>query len=148
MDLTSGRQAAANAGPVGYALAQATKAHRTELQRRMAQLGLHLGQELLVVDLHLNPNTTQAELVARIGMEQPTIAKAITRMERTGFVERAQDPSDRRVIRLHLTARGEDVVQDILAAWADIDSQAVSGLSMDEITQLTELLNKLQHNFA
>src|SRR4029450_6667967 len=71
----SGREVARKAGPIGYALAHAARAHRADLQRRLTLLGLHLGQELIVVDLHQHPGSTQAELVERIGIEQPTIAK-------------------------------------------------------------------------
>ncbi|GAA3245424.1 MarR family winged helix-turn-helix transcriptional regulator [Nonomuraea helvata] len=144
--MITGRQTAADNGPVGYALAHATRAHRAVLQRRMAQLGLHLGQELLIVDIHHNPDTTQAELVQRIGFEQPTIAKALTRMERTGFVQRTADPNDRRVTRLRLTERGEAVVAAVTAAWAETDAQATAGLNDEEAEQLIRLLTAVRHN--
>ena len=144
--MTTGRQIAADNGPVGYALAHATRAHRSVLQRRMAQLGLHLGQELLIVDIHHNPDTTQAELVQRIGLEQPTIAKALTRMERTGFIQRTTDPGDRRVTRLRLTERGEAVVDAVTAAWADTEDQATAGLTDAEAQQLIRLLTTVRGN--
>jgi DNA-binding MarR family transcriptional regulator len=146
--MTTGREIAAETGPVGYALAQATRAHRFELQRRMAELGLHLGQELLIVDLHQHPGSTQAELVGRIGMEQPTIAKAITRMERSGFVERRADSGDRRVTRLHLTGQGEAAVQAVMAAWADVERRTVAGLTPADAAELTRLLNTVRDNLA
>ncbi|GAA4234972.1 DNA-binding MarR family transcriptional regulator [Streptosporangium album] len=146
--MTDGREVAASTGPVGYALAQVTRAHRTEMQRRMAELGLHLGQELLIVDLHRNPDSTQAELVQRIGMEQPTIAKAITRMERSGFVERTADPRDRRVTRLRLTGQGEAVVEAVVAAWAGVEDLATAGLAGDDVRQLLGLLDRIRHNLT
>lgn len=146
--MKTGREIAAESGPVGYALAQATRAHRFEMQRQMTELGLHLGQELLIVDLHQHPGTTQAELVGRIGMEQPTIAKAITRMERTGFVERLADPGDRRITRLHLTEQGEAVVQAVLVAWAHVESRTVAGLAPADADQLIRLLNTVRDNLA
>lgn len=146
--MTGGRATAAATAPVGYALARATRAHRGEMQRQMSRLGLHLGQELLVLDIHQNPDTTQAELVARIGMEQPTIAKAIARMERSGFVERVSDRHDRRLVRLQLTDQGRAVVDDIVAAWAAVEDRATSGLTPAEAAQLAELLDKIHDNLA
>ncbi|MFF3437084.1 MarR family winged helix-turn-helix transcriptional regulator [Streptosporangium sp. NPDC002721] len=146
--MTAGRQVAAEQGPIGYALAEVARAHHAEMQRRMAELGLHLGQELLVVDLHHNPGTTQADLVQRIGVEQPTIAKAITRMERAGFVERAPDPGDRRVTRLRLTERGEAVVDAVVAAWAQVESRASAGLSPDDAARLIRLLRAVRDNLT
>lgn len=144
--MTGGRETAAASGPVGYALSEAAKAHRAQLQLRVGPLSLYLGQELLLVDIHQHPGTTQAELVKRLGFEQPTIAKAITRMERTGFVERAADPGDRRVTRLRLTKHGEAVVPDVIAAWVEADRASTSGLTDAEVRELTRLLNKLRGN--
>src|SRR5919197_630825 len=87
-------------GPFGYALAVVTYLHRDALQRRMHELGLYLGQELIVVDLHAHPASTQSELVARLGIEQPTVARALRRMAAAGFVEHRRDTADRRVRRL------------------------------------------------
>ncbi|MEO3813276.1 MarR family transcriptional regulator [Sphaerisporangium sp. B11E5] len=143
-DARTGRQVAAERGPVGYALAEATKAHRVELQRRVAALGLHLGQELLIVDIHRNPGTTQAEMVQRIGLEQPTIAKALGRMERAGFVRRDSDPQDRRVIRVHLTERGEKTVAGVEEAWADVERRTTARLSEDEALELIRMLNVIR----
>ena len=144
--MTGGREIAAANGPVGYALNEAAKAHRAQLELRMGPLGLHLGQELLLVDIHRYPGTTQAELVQRIGFEQPTLAKAISRMERTGFVERAADPGDRRVTLLRLTERGEAVVQGVIAGWAEADRASTSGLTEAETHELTRLLNNVRDN--
>lgn len=146
--MTAGRQVAAEHGPIGYALAEVTRAHRAEMQRRMAELGLHLGQELLIVDLHHNPGTTQADLVQRIGIEQPTIAKAITRMERAGFVGRAPDPGDRRVTRLRLTERGEAVVDAVVAAWAQVEGRASAGLGEADTARLIRLLRTVRDNLT
>ncbi|WP_067896219.1 MarR family winged helix-turn-helix transcriptional regulator [Nocardia vaccinii] len=139
----SGRDIARAAGPVGYALALAARAHRADLTQRLAQLGLHPGQELIVVDLHENPESTQAELVERMGIEQPTIAKTISRMERSGFVERTHDDSDRRVIRLRLSARGQQAVEAVRVAWRDAEIVVTSGLSGAERRQLVSLLQRI-----
>ena len=146
--MTDGREVAATTGPVGYALAQAARAHRAEMQERIAGLGLHVGQELLIIDIHHHPDTTQGELVQRIGIEQPTIARALSRMQRTGFVQRFPDPDDRRVIRLRLTERGAAVVKDVLGAWTGLESRSTAELSDSEVAQLTSLLNKIRDNLT
>ncbi|WP_227982228.1 MarR family winged helix-turn-helix transcriptional regulator [Nocardia spumae] len=139
----SGRDIARDVGPIGYALALAARVHRVDLTHRLAELGLHPGQELIVVDLHENPGSTQAELVERMGIEQPTVAKAISRMERSGFVERSPDDSDRRVIRLRLSARGLQAVDSVRAAWRDAETVVTRHLSGAERRQLVSLLQRV-----
>ncbi|MEU1981365.1 MarR family transcriptional regulator [Nocardia sp. NPDC019395] len=136
----SGRDIARGIGPIGYALALVARAHRADLTHRLARLGLHPGQELIVVDLHENPGSTQAALVERMGIEQPTIAKTISRMERSGFVERTHDDSDRRVIRLRLSTKGEQAVEPVRAAWRDAETVITGRLSAAERRQLMNLL--------
>lgn len=141
--MTSGRERAELAGPIGYTLAVASRTHRAELQQRLSEIGLYLGQELLIVDLDANPGSTQAELVDRLRVEQPTVAKTLARLERAGFVTRADDPHDRRINRVHLTEGGRAAVSRIAAAWADADA-AVSGLLTEkERHTLVRLLDKL-----
>jgi DNA-binding MarR family transcriptional regulator len=67
-------------------------------------------------------------------------------MERTGFVQRTTDPSDRRVTRLRLTERGEAVVEAVTAAWAQMEGQATAGLTDDEARQLIRLLTIVRDN--
>ncbi|MEU4312402.1 MarR family transcriptional regulator [Nocardia sp. NPDC024068] len=143
MPSRSGRDTARDVGPIGYALALAARAHRADLTQRLARLGLHPGQELIVVDLHENPGSTQAELVERMGIEQPTIAKTISRMERSGFVERTHDDSDRRVIRLRLSAQGHQAVEPVRVAWRDAETVVTNGLNGAERRQLVSLLRRI-----
>ncbi len=139
----SGREIARDAGPVGYALAHAVRAHRADLTHRLALLGLHPGQELIVVDLHEHPGSTQTELVARMGIEQPTIAKAVSRMERSGFVERVQDDADRRVVRLRLSEQGRQSVEPVLEAWRDAEAAVAGRLGEADRRLLVSLLERI-----
>ena len=117
--------------------------HRAELQPRLALLGLHLGQELVLIDLHYNPDSSQGEVVDRLGIEQPTIAKTLTRMQRAGFVEQTRDPSDRRLSRLRLTSHGQQAVDPVIAAWQDADTAIASVLSEGQLRELIRLLTRL-----
>lgn len=146
--MSTGREIAATVGPIGYALAAATRAHRTLLQERLADLGLHLGQELIVVDLHEHPDSTQVELVERIGVEQPTIARSISRLENADFVVRVRSDDDRRVVHLRLTARGEAAYDQIIAAWSDTDTTSTRHLSDNQQRTLTRLLRQITDNLS
>lgn len=137
----SGHEIAAATGPLGHAIARVAHAHRAELVARLAALGLHPGQELIVVDLHHNPDSTQAELVGRLGVDQSTAAKALGRMERAGIVERSRDEADARIVRSRLTGHGEDLVAGVLDTWAALDRAFAAGLDPADARRLIELLD-------
>jgi MarR family transcriptional regulator, organic hydroperoxide resistance regulator len=145
---TDVRRIVAGAAPVGLALALLARAHRAEMQHRFADLGLHVGQEWLILDLHHNPGTTQAALVARLGVEQPVVARAVGRLERAGFVACSADPDDRRVTRLRLTGRGEAVVAAINEAWVQVERRATAGLDGAEVTELVRLMTAVRDNLV
>jgi DNA-binding MarR family transcriptional regulator len=142
--MTSGREIAATSGPVGYAIAQVAHVHRMELVSRLRALGLYPGQELIIVDLHENPNSNQGDLVGRLGVDQSTVAKALARMEKAGLVTRTRNDADARVVRTKLTLQGENVVSSVKTTWADLDRVAMSGLQQQEINHLLELLGKVR----
>lgn len=142
--MTGGREVAAAAGPVGYAIAQVAHAHRMELVSRLRTLGLYPGQELIIVDLHENPRSSQGDLVGRLGVDQSTVAKALARMEKAGLVTRTRNDTDARIVRTKLTVQGEKVVSSVQTTWADLDGVATSGLQQEEINHLLELLGKVR----
>jgi DNA-binding MarR family transcriptional regulator len=142
--MTSAREIAAASGPLGYAIAQVAHAHRLALVSRLGALDLHPGQELIVVDLHENPESTQAELVKRLGVDQSTVAKALARMERAGIVTRSRSDTDARVVRSRLTPRGKGLVENVLATWSELDRTVAGGLTPEEATHLVELLDKVR----
>lgn len=142
--MSTGRDIAAAAGPIGFAIAQVAYAHRMEMVARLRDLGLHPGQELIVVDLHENPDSSQGELVARLGVDQSTVAKALSRMEKAGLVARARSDADARIVRTRLTARGEGLVRDIQSVWAEVDRLAIGSLEQREIDHLLQLLAEVR----
>jgi DNA-binding MarR family transcriptional regulator len=141
--LRGGRARAAGIDPVGVALVAAARSHRAVLQGELTRIGLHLGQELMVADLAEHPDCTQTELVDRLGVEQPTVAKMIARLERVGILTRMTDTGDRRQIRLRLTRRGAALVPRVLEAWAVADQAASAGLTPSEKQTLIKLLHRI-----
>lgn len=53
------------------------------------------------------------ELCQKVGSACSTATDLIDRMERNGYVERVRDTNDRRVIRLRITPKGEEVVAKV-----------------------------------
>lgn len=97
----------------------------------------------MLIDLHYNPGSSQSDVVARLGIEQPTIAKTLARMERAGFVGRTRDQADRRLSRLRLTSQGRQAVDAVLLAWEEADVFIASALTASQTKELLRLLSKV-----
>ncbi|PZN11213.1 MAG: S-methyl-5'-thioadenosine phosphorylase [Bacillota bacterium] len=71
-------------------------------------------EALLVMLRH--PNLTMGELCQRLDLASSTVTDLVDRMERNRLVERVRDPEDRRVIRLRLLPRAQELLDAVLEA--------------------------------
>ncbi|MGP3918764.1 MarR family transcriptional regulator [Nonomuraea sp. NBC_00507] len=125
---------------LSYALIKLMKAQRNQLAAALAPLGLHAGQEMLLNQLWREDGLTQGELIARLGVEPPTVTKTLQRLERAGFVYRAPDPDRPRVGRVHLTDAGKALREPVEEIWTKMDEDLLRGLPDAERDLLTRLV--------
>lgn len=118
----------------------AARAHRRRAALALAPLGLHPGQELLLSILAKRGTATQVQLARILGVEPPTIAKMVGRLEAAGFAERTPDPRDARAKLVSLTDQGRDAAAQVGAVWAGLSALTAAGLTPDEAAELTRLL--------
>lgn len=72
-----------------------------------------------------------------------TTTDLIDRMEKSELVERVKDPSDRRVVRIHLLPEGERIIQEVIVKRQEYVSELL-GLSEEEAIVFNQSLTKLQ----
>ncbi len=122
------------------ALIAAARAHRRQAAIALAPLGLHPGQELLVSIVAKRGSATQVQLARIMGVEPPTIAKMVGRLEAGGLAERHADPRDARAKLVTLTDAGADAAAKLTGVWADLADLTSAALTPDETAELTRLL--------
>jgi len=64
------------------------------------------------------------------------------RLVKLGLVERRSDPADRRLVRVALSPRGQDLLQRREAAWREGVGRALEGLTDEECATLVRLLER------
>lgn len=126
---------------LSYRLLKAMKATRPSIWPVLAEHGLHPGQDLLLSELWREDGISQGELVARLGVEAPTVSKALQRLERTGHVRREAGRGRRRLV--FLTEEGRRLREPVERAWRQADEVVAAGLSADDRARLAELLGRL-----
>ncbi|HUE75654.1 MAG TPA: MarR family transcriptional regulator [Chloroflexota bacterium] len=131
---------------LAWELIQVNRAHRNLAAECLGQLGLHVGQEVLLSFLWEEDGLAQSDLAERLGVEPPTVTKMLERMERTCLVERRRDPLDARVSRAYLTEKGKQVRQGAEACWSGLDARLIQSLSLEERLLLRRLLREMRGN--
>jgi MarR family transcriptional regulator, organic hydroperoxide resistance regulator len=107
-----------------------------------------VGQELLLLELCERAGPAQTELASRLGVELPTVNRALQRLERARLIERRRDPADARTSRVHLTDRGGRLCEAIRSAWGKVDAELSAGLSPTDDEVLRGLLARLVANLG
>ena len=133
-------------GRTSFALAKVCKAHRGNVGELLAEHGLHVGQEMVLVELWETDGLRGGELADRLGVEPPTVTKMLRRLEGCGLVERRPDPSDARSFRVFLSARGRDLEGPVAGCWENAEERLLAGLSEDEQRTFYGLLLRVRSN--
>ena len=133
---------------IGFQLLQVHKAHRQRAEAGLNKLGIHTGQEMILLQLWIEEGIPQSQLAASMEVEPPTATKMLQRMERAGLIERRPDPEDARVSRVYLTERGRALEKPVLDVWKQLEAQTVAGLSLTEQTLLHRLLMQVLTNLS
>ena len=92
------------------------------------------------------PESTQAELSRLIGIEQPTMAITLRRMERDGLIQRKPDPDHGRRSHVTLSAKGRKLSQVMRTAAHEVEKLATDGLSAAEVDQFFRLAGTMIQN--
>lgn len=86
----------------------------------------------------------EAKRVAQLsGMSRAAVSALVNTLERDGLVARRTAGHDRRAVELSLTGAGRDTMASAFAAHHERERIWASALSDDEITTLTDLLEKM-----
>ena len=86
---------------------------------------------------------TPADLADRAGVARATITGLVDTLERDGLVTRHHESGDRRMMSIHLTAKGLDALEGILPGYFRQMAQQMAPLSEAERKTLVRLLTKL-----
>jgi len=102
------------------------------------------GPQLTVVKLlETIGDLSLSELSDKIRAQNSTVTGIVDRMEREGLVLRVRSTTDRRVVRIHLTDKGQELAREIPVEPMEILRSALSGLTATETTELLRLMTKV-----
>lgn len=121
---------------------------RTRADQLARAHGMTRAQWVILLRLQNQPGLSQNELAALIEVEPITVGRLIDRLEVRGLVERRNDPSDRRVRRLHLTNAAEPLLDEIgehLGALGDVIRHNISPKAIDA---MMDCLVQMKANLA
>ena len=122
--------------------------HRALAAALLAPLGLHPGQEILLLDLDAHGPRTQAQLAVASGCEPPTITGSVRKLESSGLVVRHASPTDGRVTIVDLSDRGRALMPALKRAWQELAERTVAATRSADLGQVTAVLADLAESLG
>jgi DNA-binding MarR family transcriptional regulator len=113
---------------------------RTRVDQAARAYGMTRAQWIILARLDRQPGMSQNELATICEVEPITVGRLIDRLEARGMVERRNDPSDRRIRRLHLLPAARPILTEISRYRAALDAEITSGLDEKTYQALIDAL--------
>ena len=129
---SKGREAALMS--LGTALSPLQRGYRAAADKAVAHVGLSQSLAWPIVMIgRMHDGVRQGVLAEALGIEGPSLVRSIDQLVEAGFVERREDPADRRAKTLHLTPAGEAACQPIEAALGQLRATLFEGVADADI---------------
>lgn len=133
---------------VGYWIATTSHCIRRALNAELAREQITFRQWEVLAWIAAEGEISQVELADRLGIEPPTLAGILLRMERDGWLERYCCPSDRRRKRIRTTDKASAVWNRMVECCLRVRGQATEGFTAEEKGQLKVLCERIRLNLG
>jgi DNA-binding MarR family transcriptional regulator len=124
-------------------MARVSRALKASAQAALERHGVHAGQSFILERLWDRDGQTTREIADAIGVEGPTVVRAVQRMEAAGLVVRKDHPTDGRLVAIHLTPTGHRLRTVLPRVLRVVEEEALADFSSTDRARLLELLERL-----
>jgi DNA-binding MarR family transcriptional regulator len=136
----------AHADALNQAIRLLSLRHRARAAALLSPLGLHPGQEALLLELDRTGPSIQAQLSEALGCEPPSVTLMTRKLEASGHLRRAPAPTDKRASVVELTERGKALAEQVKQLWCALAEETVAGLAARTVAELPGILTTMTGN--
>lgn len=128
---------------LSYLLARASHQVAREFHAQLKPHGLSVAEWRVLATLVDGDGLSLGELADAVLFKQPSLTKAIDRMERDGLVKRLPGAGDRRRIRIVVTSRGAAAVRGLLSRAKLHEARILAAYRPEEVENVKRFLRDL-----
>jgi len=131
---------------VPYLMYRITNQLTRRIRSRLRKSGINITRWRVLAVLRAYGKLSLGRIVELTVMEQPSVSRVVTQLEREGLVKRKVSTEDSRVVHVSLTRAGDKAFQTIYPTAERHQEGALSGFSRKEINTLKSYLHRIQEN--
>ena len=129
----------------GITLFSTARAWRTRLDQRLRPLGFSQGKWRTLMNLSRGGDKlTQKEIAERMGIEEPTLAGLLNRLESDGWIERRESPNDRRCKIVHLQRRSKAVLETMFSTAHLLRNELIQDVPQEDLEVCIRVLTQIR----
>jgi DNA-binding MarR family transcriptional regulator len=129
---------------MGVLLGDTTALIRRVFDRRVRHLGFTRAQWKIACQMAIHDGLSQSELADIADIERAPLGKLLDRMEAAGWIERRDDPLDRRIRRVYRTNKLIAFMPELAKAGEVLMADILQALSREELTATIAALEKMK----
>ena len=132
---------------IGQLLHETARVWRHKLDQRLQPLGLSQAKWRTIAHL-ARGHLTQRDLAERLSIEEPTLARLLTRLESEGWIKRENSRHDRRCKTVHLQRKSSQLLQQIEDTARDLRHELLETTSHRDLQTCLRVLIEIRHKAA
>ena len=129
----------------GQLLHGTARAWRQKLDERLKPMGLSQAKWRTLMHLSLAGDAlTQAEIAARLGVEEPTVVTLLHRLERENWITRTNSALDRRCKMVLLGRRAQRVIAEINSSASTLRHELLADIPNSDLQKCMKVLTRIR----
>jgi len=131
-----------------YSIDKAIRTYRQYAQKQLKNAGftITIDQWLVIKTLLENPNIKQQDLSEKVFKDNASITRIIELLVKAKYLERQNNPGDRRRSGLEVTEEGKKIIADVQKYVLKNRAVALNGIDQNELEITKKVLSKITEN--
>ena len=132
----------------GFLISDVARLLRWHFDRQAQGLGLTRAQWAVLAHLKRSDGTKQTVLARLMDIKPITLARHLDRLQAEGWVERRDDPDDRRAKRVFLTSKSTPMLDSLTQLGKKVRQEALQGISQADFDLTVQTLERIKANLS
>ncbi|WP_329024200.1 MarR family winged helix-turn-helix transcriptional regulator [Streptomyces sp. NBC_00690] len=135
-------------GPISHAIFRVARLHRMIAGQLLRRVGLHPGQELVMMHLWERGPQRQIDLIRLLDSDAATMTRTVRRLEQAGFIRRRPSETDKRAVIVESTAASRALQREVEQVWAELEKITAGDFTAEQETAALATMEALERHLS